>query len=199
MSGFRLGRVMIPSLQGILGQRFRWLTLKANGLVKVGPYTYGVPNVLYWDYETKLEIGKYCSIAEGVTFILGGNHRVDWISTFHFQAFPKIWGNLDFPKDAISSNGNITIKNDVWIGHGAIILSGVHVGNGAVIGAGSVVTKDVEDFAIVAGNPAKLIRFRFDEETRKEILESEWWNDSKELVQSNINQLMNPPLGKNNS
>ncbi len=132
--------------------------------VSVGKATYGDLYVIdYSDSQTNLTIGSYCSIAPGVQFLLGGEHNLDTISTYPFNV--KLFG---IPREA-GSKGNIIIKDDVWIGQNAIICSGVHIGQGAVIAAGAVVTKDVEPYAIVAGNPAKLIRYRFNENLRKKL------------------------------
>jgi acetyltransferase-like isoleucine patch superfamily enzyme len=189
----RFSKEFLPALRKLTGDRMRWEALKASGQVTVGAHTYGLPNVLYWDYKTRLVIGKYCSIAEGTVFILGGNHRKDWISTFPFSSFPEDWPQTNFTGGTIATKGNIVVGNDCWIGHGVTILSGVTVGNGAVIAAGSVVTKDVEDFSIVGGNPAKFIKYRFDEDTRKKISRMAWWNWSDEKVRSNAEKLMSAP------
>lgn len=120
-------------------------------------------------------IGKYTSIGSGV-IIGGGNHPINWISTS-----PVFYEGRDSVKLKISKHSRelpkrTIIKNDVWIGDGVIVKQGVTIGNGAVIGFGSRVTKDVPDFAIVAGNPSKIIRFRFKKELIIKILDSEWWN-----------------------
>lgn len=126
--------------------------------VVVGRKTYGPINVQdASDDGSMLYIGSYCSIASNVFFLLGGEHRLQSVSTYPFKV-------LAFGQDREAlSKGNIVIKDDVWIGYGAIICSGVTIGQGAVIAAGAVVTKDVEPYAIVGGNPAKLIRYRFDQ------------------------------------
>ncbi|MGA2240728.1 MAG: CatB-related O-acetyltransferase [Verrucomicrobiota bacterium] len=144
----------------------------------VGRGTYGEPVVLHWGESTTLKVGSFCSIGGGVTIFLGGNHRTDWITTYPFCMF------RDSAKTIVghpSTRGDVIIGHDVWIGNGATILSGVHIGNGAVIGACSVVTRDVPSYGIVAGNPAKLIRLRFKEDEIKCLEELAWWNwaDSK--------------------
>lgn len=129
--------------------------------VSVGDYTYGDFKVLTWFRceKTKLTIGKFCSISSDVVFFLGGEHRSDFISTCPFNillhSFEYIEGHPNTKRDII-------VGNDVWICAGANILSGVKIGDGAIVGAESVVTKDVPPYAIVAGNPARIIRYRFD-------------------------------------
>ncbi len=132
--------------------------------VCVGKMTYGELNVVDWSPEDKkLYIGNYCSIATGVQFILGGEHKLHTISTYPFKV--QIFGE---EKEA-TCKGNIIIKDDVWIGTNAIICSGITIGQGAVIAAGAVVTKDVPPYSIVGGNPAKIIKWRFEESLRKEL------------------------------
>ena len=123
--------------------------------VVVGKKTYGEIHVTdFSPADTKLYIGSYCSIAPNVRFLLGGEHQLYSISTYPFKV-------LTFGESReAGSKGDIVVKDDVWIGDGAIICSGVNIGQGAVIAAGAVVTKDVEPYSIVGGNPAKLIRKR---------------------------------------
>lgn len=193
LGGLRFSRELIPSLRRVAGQKLRWQALQENGLVTVGAHTYGLPNVLYWNYQTKLKIGKYCSIAEGAVFLLGGEHRADWVTTYPFAAFPADWPTaVSFDQHTVGK-GDINVGSDVWIGHGAIVISGVTIGNGAIVGAGSVVTKNVEDFAVVAGNPARFIKYRFDEVTRTWLTNLAWWDWSDDKVARNVDKLMKPP------
>ena len=146
---------------------------------EIGEYTYGKPQVLSWGEGTTLSIGKYCSIEEGVMIFLGGEHRVDWVTTYPFNAlFSSASHYLGHPK----SKGNVIIGNDVWIGAKAVILSGVSIGNGAVIGTHSVVTKDVPAYSIVAGNPAKHIKLRFEQNIISRLQEIAWWEWNHEQV-----------------
>lgn len=153
----------------------------------IGKWTYGSPKVLAWDNNTQLTIGKYCSIASGVTFILGGEHRSDWISTYPFSGF---FDEGKAIKGHPASKGNIVVGNDVWIGENATVLSGVNIGSGAIIGACAVVTKDVDAYSIVAGNPARVIRARFDDETISTLLNTCWWDLPHEQILKLIPMLM---------
>ena len=148
---------------------------------QIGEGTYGSPRILSWDQNTTLLIGRYCSIAEDVTIFLGGEHRTDWVTTYPFSVLYnhdcKIEGHP-------TSRGNVVIGNDVWIGWGATILSGVTIGDGAVIGAHSLVTKDVPPYTIVGGNPAQFIRERFPEAVRQSLVEIAWWNWSDDKIRA---------------
>ncbi|MBE5917926.1 MAG: CatB-related O-acetyltransferase [Pseudobutyrivibrio ruminis] len=125
--------------------------------VKVGNYTYGYINAITYPCEgSGLEIGNFCSIGGDVTFILGGEHRLDFLTTY-----PVMEKILRKKVDTLSK-GKVIVDDDVWIGHGATVLSGVHIMRGAVVAAGAVVTKDVPPYAIVAGVPAKIIKYRFE-------------------------------------
>lgn len=134
--------------------------------VIVGKGTYGRLNVVSRNYQNvKLIIGNYCSIADGVKFLLSGNHQYDIFSTYPYELLI-----LKDEKAGIAvAKGNITVGDDVWIGANAIICSGISIGQGAIIAAGAIVTKDVEPYAIVGGNPAKVIKYRFDENIRKKL------------------------------
>lgn len=128
-------------------------------IVKIGRSSYGSLNVYSWGSQNEgLEIGNFVSIAEGVKFILGGNHYLDTFTTYPFKVM--IFGE----KIEALTKGKIVVKDDVWIGMDAIILSGITIGQGAVIAAGSVVTKDIPPYSIVGGNPAKILKYRFSSE-----------------------------------
>lgn len=133
-------------------------------------------------------IGKFCSIACGAKFIFNSaNHTLSSLSTYPFPIFFEEWG-LDV-KDitkAWDNKGDIVVGNDVWIGYEAVILAGVTIGDGAIIGARAVVTKDVPPYTIVGGVPAKPIRKRFNEETIDTLLKLKWWDWSKERIAKNI-------------
>ncbi len=133
----------------------------------------------------RLVIGSFCSIGSGAAFIMAGNqgHRNEWISTFPFAFVP------DAPEFSGAANGYLNagdtvVGNDVWIGSEAIIMPGIAIGHGAVIGTRALVTRDVEPYAIVGGNPAKTIRKRFADEQIAMLLEMQWWDWSKEELTS---------------
>lgn len=132
--------------------------------ISVGRKSYGMLNVVNWSLsDSKLVVGNYVSIAENVYFLVAGEHTTNTVSTYPFKV--KVFGD----KYEAGSKGSIIVKDDVWIGEGATICSGVTIGQGAVVAAGAVVTKDVEPYAVVGGNPAKLIRYRFDENLRAKL------------------------------
>ena len=129
----------------------------------------------------KLIIGKYCSIGSGAVFMMAGNqgHRTDWISTFPFYYQANIFKEAKNPYKKV---GDTIVGHDVWIGSEAMIMAGVTIGTGAVIAARAGVTKDVEPYAIVGGNPAEFIKYRFSKKEIEKLLKEEWWNCSEEKV-----------------
>lgn len=166
---------------------------------EIGAFTYGTPRLFGQAPGRKLTIGKFCSIAQDVTIGLGGEHRTDRITTYQFVAFPRDWPETEhLPIEEVYafSKGDVIIGNDVWIGYGATILSGVKIGDGAVIAARAVITKDVEPYAIVAGNPARLVRKRFDEETISQLLEARWWDWPIEKIKANMTTILGTDMAK---
>jgi virginiamycin A acetyltransferase len=169
-----------------------------NPNIIVGDYTYYddpddvnnfLKNVLYhFDFiGDKLIIGKFCQIAAGVKFIMnGGNHALKGFSTFPFSVFGDEWSNVPLQSE---SKGDTIVGNDVWIGNSAIIMPGVNIGDGAIIASSSVVTNHVAPYSIVGGNPAKLIRARFDEEIVQKLLKMQWWNWKLEKITEHVNDL----------
>jgi acetyltransferase-like isoleucine patch superfamily enzyme len=147
----------------------------------IGEYSYGRPKVRFPESGRKLTIGRYCSIADKVEILLGGNHRTDWVTTYPFAAMRGLWPSAP-DADFHASGGNVTIGHDVWLGSAVMILSGVTIGHGAVVAARALVTKDVPPYAIVGGNPASLIRYRFDEKTIAALLDSTWWDLPKNEI-----------------
>lgn len=153
---------------------------------KMGTNCYGVPNIKHAHADAMLSIGSYCSIAKNVEIFLGGNHRVDWISSYPFPAYLHQASHI---KDHETTRGNVNIGSDVWLCQNATIFSGITIGHGAVIANSAIVTKDVAPYEIVGGNPAKHIRWRFDEPTREALLASAWWDWPEDEVLSVVELL----------
>lgn len=169
--------------------------------IVVGDYTYYddfndplnfEKNVLYhFDFVgDKLIIGNFCAIASGVKFIMNGaNHETNPISTFPFAIFKNGWEKIidpDNPTEKFPYKSDTVIGNDVWIGYDATILPGVTVGDGAIVAAKAVVTKDVPAYNIVGGNPAKIIRQRFNDEKTARLQKIAWWNWSAEKITKHL-------------
>lgn len=173
-----------------------------NPNIIVGDYTYYddfedvsnfEKNVKYlFDFTgDKLVIGKFCMIASGVTFIMNGaNHLTDAISTYPFAIFGKGWEHAMDGK-AYPNKGDTLIGNDVWIGYNATIMAGVTIGDGAIIATKSVVTKDVEPYTIVGGNPAREIKKRFTDDTIQRLLKLKWWDWNIEKITKNLQHITN--------
>lgn len=155
----------------------------------IGDYTYGKPTILFENNNTNLCIGKYCSIAENVTIFLGGNHRIDWITTYPFNVLSKYFPEAEGIKGHPATKGDVIIGNDVWLGRNVVILSGISIGDGAVIAAGAVLTKNVGPYEIWAGNPAKMIKKRFDVADINFLLKLKWWDQDINDVKKEINML----------
>lgn len=166
------------------------------------PVQFEKNNVLY-HYpinNDKLIIGKFCSIACGVKFIFNSaNHTLSSLSTYPFPLFYEEWElKRKDVADSWDNKGDIIIGNDVWIGYEAIILSGVTIGDGAIIGARAVVTKDVPPYTIVGGIPAKPIKKRFSDETISLLLKIKWWDWPKERILKNISAIKSGLIEKLN-
>ena len=151
-------------------------------------------NVLY-HYPINLDrliIGKFCSIACGAKFLFNSaNHALRSLSNYTFPLFFEEWGlNKKNVASAWDNKGDIIIGNDVWIGYEAVIMAGVHIGDGAVIAARAVVTKDVPPYTIVGGTPARKIRMRFEEETIAKLQQIQWWNWPVEKIRRSLPYIM---------
>lgn len=164
-----------------------------------GPEHFAQKNVLYkFDFVgDKLIIGKFCAIGKGVKFILNGaNHAMGGFSTYPFNIFGHGWEKGFDPQTWQDTNkGNIEVGNDVWIGTEAVIMPGVKIGDGAIIGSYSVVASDVAPFAIVAGNPARQIKLRFESEIITQLLAIKWWDWRIEKITANINHIRGADIG----
>ena len=134
--------------------------------------------------KDKLVIGRFCALATGSRFIMNGaNHLMAGFSTYPFEIFGGMWGVQPDIQDYIdASRGDTVVGHDVWIGDSATVLPGVKIGSGAIVAAGSLVTKDVPAYAIVAGNPARVVRQRFDDATTAALLEVAWWNWPADMI-----------------
>lgn len=166
--------------------------------MQVGRHTYGHEQITvrHWGEPAELTIGSFCSIADKVDVFLGGNHRPDWVTTYPFPSFADRWPKARGIEGVPATNGDVVIGNDVWIGSNATILSGVTIGDGAVVGTDSCVASDVRPYAIVAGNPATEIRFRFDLETIDKLLALRWWEWSDERIADNADLLSSADVGR---
>ena len=168
----------------------------------VGVNCYGVPLIKHQHPAATLKIGAYCSFAKNVQIFMGGNHRTDWLTTYRFPAF---FNEAQHIESSATTNGDVVIGNDVWLCENSTILWGITIGDGAVIANGAMVTKDVAAYSIVGGNPAKHIRWRFDETTRKALLNSAWWDWPEEellkvvdlLCSDNITEFLKYAVSRN--
>lgn len=183
---------MVAIVHNVFESPFKGITLDrlvTNPNIQVGRYSYysgyyhghGFDDCARFltrdEGVDRLVIGSFCSIGSGAAFIMAGNqgHRTDWISTFPFFWMPDVPA-FSGARDGFRPAGDTVIGNDVWIGSEAIIMPGVRIGDGAVIGTRALVTKDVEPYAIVGGNPASVIRKRFDESEIARLLKLRWWD-----------------------
>ena len=181
--------------------------IKANNII-VGDYTYFDDrhhdpenfeeyNVLY-NYEhskVKLIIGKFCAIAAETRFIMTGDHKLDGVSTYPFPIFQQGW-ECAFQVSELPVEGDIIVGNDVWFGFGTLIKGGVNIGHGAIVAAGAVVVKDVPPYSIVAGNPAKVVKKRFDDATIERLLQIAWWDWDIEKINKNLKLICHLDIDK---
>lgn len=146
----------------------------------------------------KLIIGKFCSIASGIEFVMNGaNHRMDVATTYPFYIMGGQWGSAIAPiKDELPLKGDTIIGNDVWIGQNVTVLPGVHAGDGAIIGANSVVASDIPPYAVAVGNPCKVIKKRFDDSLINYLLKLKWWDWDIEKISRNMEALCSNDLSK---
>ncbi|WP_318012409.1 CatB-related O-acetyltransferase [Mesorhizobium sp. BR1-1-4] len=158
--------------------------------LSVGRWTYGVhpSSIFCCDATSPIRIGAFCSIAPEVMFLGRAKHPTHLVSTFPFEfAMTK-----DAPFGDLSVEGPTVIGNDVWIGLRAVIMPGIKIGDGAIVGAGSIVTKDVPPYAIVAGNPARLLRYRFTDDQIASLLAIRWWDWSDDRLEAERPRLFGP-------
>ena len=151
--------------------------------IRAGKHTYGHDHctIRAWErINDVIEVGSYCSFGRGVTFVIDGNHKMDTFSTYPFQTLfsespVNVWGK-ETP----------TVGNDVWVASNATIYSGVHIGDGAVVAGNSVVTKSVPPYAVVAGNPARIVKYRFPDDVIADLLELKWWTLPEETIRTHL-------------
>lgn len=156
-------------------------------LVSVGNYTYGALNVSAAGKQGRLVIGSFCSIAPNVWFVFNNEHHINCLSTYPFKVMA-----LGDKRPEAETKGGIVVGDDVWIGFGATILDGVKLGQGSVIAAGAVVTKDVPPYAVVGGVPARVLKYRFDQEYIERLVEFDYSNITREYIEHNIGMLYKP-------
>jgi len=195
-----------PNTKYPLGSEKTLIFLKhfiTNPNIEVGDYTYyhdlhhpekfETENVVLI-HSGKLIIGKFCQIAQGTKFIMSGaNHQMSGFSTFPFFIFGKEWNT--YTPD-LMKKGDTIVGNDVWFGHSSVIMPGVTIGDGAIIGAHAVVTKDVPPYTILGGNPAKEIRKRFPDDVICKLLEIKWWNWKYEKITRSIDAIVGADIQK---
>jgi len=155
-----------------------------------GPEKFEEYNVLYnYDFsKVKLIIGKFCAIAAETRFIMTGDHKLDSITTYPFPIFKQGWEDA-FNVYDLPVKGDIVIGHDVWLGYDCLIKNGVSIGNGAIVATRAVVVKDVPAYSIVAGNPAKVVKMRFDDRTISRLQKIAWWNWDIEKINRNLSLL----------
>ncbi|GAA4531017.1 CatB-related O-acetyltransferase [Chelativorans composti] len=171
--------------------------------IEIGEYTYYddpegpehfVERCVLYHYPfvgDKLIIGRFCALAKGVRFIMNGaNHAMSGFSTYPFNIFGNGWKKgFDVSTWQEAVRGDTVVENDVWIGYGAMILPGVRIGNGAIVAAEAVVSQDVPPYAIVAGNPARVVKMRFDEATVGRLQAIAWWNWPVDKITRNLDAI----------
>mgnify|MGYP004492130037 FL=1 len=179
-----------------------------NPNIIVGEYTYyddinGAENfeshvTHHYDFiGDKLIIGKFCAIAKGIEFIMNGaNHRINAITTYPFNIMKNGWEKSAPSLSDLKLKGNTIIGNDVWIGQNVTVLPAVHIGDGAIIGANSVVAKDIPPYSVAVGNPCEVKRKRFDEDLIEYLLKIKWWDWSAEKIFKNMEALCSGDLSK---
>ena len=148
----------------------------------IGDFTYGRPKVRFPESGATPAIGNYGSIADGVQIMLGGNHRLDFVTTYPFGAISGLWPEAQGLDHFSVTKGDVVIGSDVWLGSGCMIMSGITIGHGAVVAAQAVVTKNVPPYTVVGGNPARVIRHRFDEDTITRLISTRWWTLPREQI-----------------
>jgi acetyltransferase-like isoleucine patch superfamily enzyme len=166
------------------------------GTTILGKYSYIVGNVKNTFSISNFIVGNFCSIASGLTLMLGGDHATNLVMTTNFvNIIPDLFAGLPSPFPMMGlTKGDIVIENDVWIGQDVTIMSGVKISNGAIIGTAAVIAKDVPPYAIVIGNPARIVKYRFNQEIIDRLLKIAWWNWPIEKIRENYDYFINPNI-----
>lgn len=164
---------------------------------KNGPENFEEYNVLYnYDFEkVKLVFGKFCAIAAETRFIMTGDHKLDGVSTFPFPIFQNGWEQA-YSIDDLPTKGDIIVGNDVWFGYDSLVKGGVTIGDGAIVASRAVVVKDVPAYSIVAGNPAKVVKMRFDDQTIERLLHVAWWDWPIEKINQHLSLISGLDIDK---
>ncbi len=159
---------------------------------QIGEHTYGHPQVIEAELAG-LSIGRFCSIGPRVTIVLG-NHRTDLVTTYPFRTLSHLWPLAVDGEEDHDSRGDVRIGNDVWLGANSTVLSGSEIGHGAVIGAHAVVRGAIPPYSVAVGNPAKVARTRFDEQTVTRLLRVAWWDWPDDKIASLVSSLLHPDI-----
>jgi acetyltransferase-like isoleucine patch superfamily enzyme len=198
-SVFRALRPVQELIQGlkVAMRRAALRELEREGVATMGRFTIGVPKINFWRNPAtgrveggRVRIGSFCSIGEEVEIFLGGEHHMDWVTTYALRVCLEMEGA--WADGHPTSKGDVTIGNDVYVGVGSKILSGVTLGDGSVVGAYSVVARDVRPYSINAGAPAREIRMRFADEQIAELCKARWWDWPLERIKQSADLLCSP-------
>jgi acetyltransferase-like isoleucine patch superfamily enzyme len=170
------------------------LIVSDDDRIKVGRYSYGKPKVYIWHGTESVEIGSFCSLSDDVIIFAGGEHNPNWVTTYPLRfAFHEELAGLDGHP---TTKGPVNIGNDVWIGYRVIIVSGVTIGDGSVIGSGSVVSQNIPPYSVATGNPARVIKKRFNDYQIQALLDIKWWDWPIEEIKESSQILCSEDIDK---